>query len=400
VLDNRYSMESSRWRIEVRSIKTGATSTLYESDQFLADFRLISNHELLMSQQLGRGSNSSQLLTATVNLETGSRSVTHVVTTSPDGLQAIFNSTRDGKTLVAITGRFFSAIYIADLGEDQVTMSHIRRLTLNDSHSLPAGWLSDSETVLMFSNRAGHYGIFQQAIDSPDARAIVSGDHDYVRPVVSADGKWLFYFMAGDVSRQQAFSKKTLMRQAMSGGIPQEIDTKSDFYRSMRCAVTVNRCVLSEREGDFIVFYQFDPEKGRGAEWFRAKWSPTVTGFFWDLSHDGTRIAYIDTASGSNDIGIETQSDDKTTKAQLHLDGYDPFATLYWDGTGKGFYVSSYNSNGDVLKLLHVGMDGKVAVLRQQISTQLSWAIPSPNGKHLAFQKFARKSNIWLLKRQ
>jgi hypothetical protein len=156
---------------------------------------------------------------------------------------------------------------------------------------------------------------------------------------------------------------------------------------------------MTEHDNEFAVFYEYDPERGRGREIVRVKWAPELTAFYWDLSFDGAQIAYLDTAMGSSSIALLDISHPSVVRKDLRISGYDPFATLYWDAQGKGFYISSYNSNGDLLKLLHVNIDGQISVVRQQIGTQLSWGIPSPDGQYLMFQKFASKSNIWLLQR-
>lgn len=399
VVDKLLSADSSGSRIESRNVDTGAVSVLYDSSLPIPDFRLTVNNELLISQQPGRTSNSSQLLATTIHLDSGMHSMMRVVASSPDGLQAIFSTTRDGQVLLTVISRFYSAVYVADLLNDGTAIANARRLTLNDSHSLPMGWIAGSHKVLMFSNRSGHFGIFQQAVDSADARALVTDEHDYVRPVVTADKKWLFYFMTQDVSKQAPGMKTTLMRQSLDGSMAQPVDTKADFYRSLRCATSVDKCVIAEHDDHATIFYAFDAIKGRGAELGRIDWVPQTNAFYWDLSHDGTRIAYIDSDKGPNDIGIMTLTGQPAVIKQLHLNGYDAFATLYWDAMGKGFYVSSYGNGGEVVRLMHIGMDGTVQVLRQQVNTWLSWAVPSDDGKYLALQTFARQSNIWLLQR-
>jgi DNA-binding winged helix-turn-helix (wHTH) protein len=386
-------------KIESRSIDNGEAVELFQSELAVTDFRLISANELILSQQLGRGSNSSQLVATQVQLQTGVHGMLKTLLRSPDSLQTAFNATRDGRTMVAIASRYYSSVYVADLVEQGTAMVNARRLTMNDSHNLPSSWLAGSDTVLMFSNRTGHYGIYEQSIHSADAHALVSDNHDYIRPVATADHKWLFYFMPEDILKQEPDLRMTLYRQAMGGGNPEVVDIKSDFYRSLRCATAASTCVIADHEKKQLVFREFDPEHGVGREIMRTEWQPTSTSFYWDLSRDGKTIAFIDTASGLTDISIFA-IDTPAIRKHVHVDGYDPFATLYWDSLDSGCYVSSYNASGDVLSLLHIDLDGKAKLMLQQLNSQLSWAIPSDDGKTLAFQKFSRKSNIWMLSRR
>ena len=400
IVDRLLNIGSPGSRIEARNVETGAVSLLYESSLPIPDFWLTGANELLIAQQPGRTSNSSQLLATTVNLEKGTHSVMRVVATSSDGLQGILNTTRDGKMLVTVVSRFYAAAYVADLAKDGNAITNVRRLTMNDSHNLPTGWIAGTHNVLLFSNRTGHFGIFQQAVDATDARALVSDEHDYVRPAVTADGKSLFYFMTQDISKQRPDMETTLLRQPMSGGVPHIVDAKPDFYRGMRCATTMQRCVIAEHDEHTTTFYLFDPVKGRGDEVGRTNWIPQTNAFSWDISHDGTRIAFIDSTVGTNDIGIMDIDAHSVASKHMHVDSYDVLATLYWDARDQGFYVGTFGVGGEVVRLMHIGLDGSVQVLRQQVDSWYSWAIPSDDGRYLVFQKFARKSNIWLMQRQ
>jgi len=398
VVYSLFTPSSTRARIEARDVETGRVASLYDSPQRIMDFRLLNDNELLLSQQMARGSNVSQLLSVSVHLRTGFHSVSRVLATSSDGVYEDINATRDGRALLALVSRNYSTVQIGVLNHG-AALSNIKRLTMNDSHNLPSSWMPDSHSVLFFSNRTGHYSIFLQDLDSADARVLIADEHDYIRPVVSFDRQWLFYFMPEDASLLADNMNMTMWRQPMNGGVRQLIDTKPDFYRSLRCATTVNKCVMTEHEKQFAMFYEYDPVNGKGRELARVNWTPTLTAFYWDLSFDGSRIAYLDSTKGSNDIALLDIGGPQVVHKELHISGYDPFATLYWDAYAKGFYISSYNSNGDLLKLLHVDLDGKIDVVRQQVGTQLSWGIPSPDGQYLMFQKFASKSNIWLLQR-
>jgi len=399
VLYSLITHASTNSRIEAREIATGTVTVLFESSHFIPDFRLIDDNELLLSQQLGRGNNMSQLVSVAIHLSTGVHSLSSVLAKANDGIYTSINATHDGRTLFAIVGRYFSTVQLASLNKGGHEVENVRRLTLNDSHNLPSAWMPDSKSVVFFSNRTGHYGVYQQGINSTEAQALVSDEHDYFRPVVSADTKWLFYFMPEDVNLLAGNLKVSLFRHALPGRVGQLVDERADFFRAMRCSSRANRCVLVEHDGTVAVFYEFEPEHGKSRELARVNWTPAATSFYWDLSPDGTRIAYLDTTTGPNDIAILDIDTIPVARAAIHSKGFDPFASLYWDANAAGFYVSAYNSHGDLLKLLHVHMDGTADVLRQQVSTSLSWAIPSPDGNYLMFQKFARRSNIWLMER-
>jgi hypothetical protein len=47
--------------------------------------------------------------------------------------------------------------------------------------------------------------------------------------------------------------------------------------------------------------------------------------------------------------------------------------------------------------LLHIGFDGVVRTMMSNQNADLEWAIPSPDGRHLAIVKDSNSSNVWLL---
>jgi hypothetical protein len=70
---------------------------------------------------------------------------------------------------------------------------------------------------------------------------------------------------------------------------------------------------------------------------------------------------------------------------------------LFWGAGGKGWFVSSVTpANGEYL--LHVKPGGESQVLFEQALDGLdTWGIPSPDGNHLAFLKWATASNVWMI---
>ncbi len=394
-----FNANTTRSRIEARNIVSGETTLLFDSPYHIPVFRLLNNDELLVSQQLDGDGNNTQLVSISIHLTSGFHSVARVIAAATNGMQSAFNATKDGRTLLMVMSRYYSTVQIANLNKEGNELSNVIRLTLNDSQNLPSAWAPDSRSVLFFSNRSGHYNIYQQDINSTDAHALTSDAHDYLRPVISADGKWLFYFMPEEITSLAVNLKTSLMRQSMSSDNGQLIDTQADFYRGLHCATGVNKCVLAEHVDRHEIFYEFDPRLGKRKELTHVNWVAPINPFYWDVSYDGSRIAYLDTTKGTNDIIIINIAATPVTTKTIHVTGFDPFATLYWDAYGKGFYVSCCSS-GDLLEQLHIKLDGTAEILRQQVGSQFNWGIPSPDGKYFAFQKLIRKSNIWLLRRQ
>jgi hypothetical protein len=67
-----------------------------------------------------------------------------------------------------------------------------------------------------------------------------------------------------------------------------------------------------------------------------------------------------------------------------------------WSADGRALFVASLVPTG--WRLLRVGLDGRVNVLRQTEGRRFVFSIvPSPDGKHLAFGERTVDSNAWIL---
>jgi hypothetical protein len=67
---------------------------------------------------------------------------------------------------------------------------------------------------------------------------------------------------------------------------------------------------------------------------------------------------------------------------------------LNWATDGNGLFVAT-----TLCQLLYVDMEGRAEVLWQQGITgrNLTWGVPSPDGRHLAMLGYTMDSNVWML---
>src|SRR5207245_10183261 len=56
-------------------------------------------------------------------------------------------------------------------------------------------WTPDSKATLLVSNRGGRYGIYKQLLNEDTAEPLLAGPEGIINPHVSADGKWVLYFV-------------------------------------------------------------------------------------------------------------------------------------------------------------------------------------------------------------
>jgi eukaryotic-like serine/threonine-protein kinase len=113
------------------------------------------------------------------------------------------------------------------------------------------------------------------------------------------------------------------------------------------------------------------------------------------MSPDGSRLASIDEANHMGRIEVLNLSDRTWHEVSLEP-GWGELQSIAWTADGKGFFVTSFLP--DSYNLLRVTLAGKVKPLLRNGHRQ--WTtnpVPSPDGKHLAFQAQTWDSNVWML---
>jgi serine/threonine protein kinase len=280
-------------------------------------------------------------------------------------------------------------VYVADLLAGGMRIRKPRQFTLGED-TYPYGWTPDSKTILFGANRNGPFAIYKQAINSDEAEVFAGGTVGFRKALVSADGKWVMAFLErkpGDPS-----SAGQLMRIPFAGGLAElifQVGPRSDIS----CAnATTNLCVVSEiiKDRNQAVVTALDAVKGRGREIARIDIDPNIQDPYCDcqLSPDGTRLA-VD-LRGEGPIRILSLRGHQEQVIQPK--GLDLHGNYHWAADGRGLYVSS-SVKGNTALLL-VDMQSNAHVVWEHNAT---WAIPSPDGRHLAILGWTQNSNMWMM---
>jgi serine/threonine protein kinase/Tol biopolymer transport system component len=297
--------------------------------------------------------------------------------------------TADGKKLSFLKWIGRSSAQVAELEADGKRIANPRGFAPSEGQDNPLDWTADSKEVIFASNRNGHNGIFKQSLDGDTAEALVTGPYDEVDARVSPDGTSLLYMAETEGSK----GPMQVMRMPVVGGTPLLVLTARP-YSEFRCARSPSSlCVITERTDDRkqMVMTAFDPLQGRGAELARIDLDSEAKKFHWDLSPDGTRIAYTRTPQEA--IEILSLRDDATRT--LYVKGWDDSGSLDWTADGEGFFIAAGVHGGTVL--LHVDLQGNAHVLQKNQGTAAVFARPSPDGRHMVIGGFRIEGNIWTL---
>jgi hypothetical protein len=158
-------------------------------------------------------------------------------------------------------------------------------------------------------------------------------------------------------------------------------------------------CVFSEESPDHkqLIFSAFDPsQEQRRRELARVNLKQPVTGYGWDLSLDGSHLAFAQSDEREGRIQILPLAGGEVR--EVNVKGWTGLWRLFWAADGSGLFVSAYGGLGATL--LYVDLEGRGQVIWRQRFTL--WGaeargIPSPDGRYLAVLVYATDANVWLL---
>ena len=222
------------------------------------------------------------------------------------------------------------------------------------------------------------------------------------------DDKWKGWHNGHREGKPCVEESLRLMRVPVTGGTPQTILNLHTFAEPINrfagrylqppsCAVApANLCVMAERtsNGRQLVFSSFDLFKGRGQELLRYTIEPTAS-YKWALSPDGTRLAVF----ARSEDRIHFLPLNGQAPSELKVKGWNVLQTLYWAPDAKGLFVASVRKRNSVL--LYVDLHGNAKDIWELPGEQDGggdvYAIPSPDGRHLAIRGWNINSNMWML---
>jgi len=317
-------------------------------------------------------------------------------------------ATSDGKQLGVFEWRPHSSVYVSELQAGGEHASTPVRLTREESWNHPLAWTADSKTILFSSSRTGKDVIFKQVLgqDTAEPLLALAKSEGLVGACLSPDGSWVYYttssydegpmvsskIMRDPVTDVLPMAMSKIMQVPITGGAPQLVLT-ANIEEWPRCARTpASLCAIAERTPDRkqLVFTALDPVKGRGRELARSNVEAT-TGYHWDLSPDGTRIALLKHRDGKVQI---LSLNGGAVRSIVSKEG-TTLSSVVWTADGKGLFVSSYTGRG--ADMLHMDFQGSTRLLWEQPGGIEIYGVPSPDGQHLAMRGWNVEGNIWMM---
>jgi len=298
----------------------------------------------------------------------------------------------DGKEVVALRDvDSHPNIYVADLPPtlEYPRFTRIRRLTFTEADEYPHAWTPDSRSLIFESSRSGKSDLFRQEIDGSEAKPLLLSDRHKALARITPDGKWIFY------NEQIPANRWNLMRFPMKGGQAKIVLANQPVQGEFACALgATGRCVARTVQNGQFLFWDLNSEGGKGRELAKTAWSPAIVGD-WDISPDGSQVAIpnhdphkatirlvpLDARAGTSEKIV-------TVRTLKNLSG------VVWAADGKGWYVAVGDANRGVLYF--VDLEGRVRTNLME-SIRATYAVPSPDGRHVAFADWTVSANVWKL---
>jgi Tol biopolymer transport system component len=79
----------------------------------------------------------------------------------------------------------------------------------------------------------------------------------------------------------------------------------------------------------------------------------------------------------------------------ITVKGWETLTTVAWAADGKSLFVSSFKDRGPVI--LTVYLQGNARLLWEHLGGIDTYAVPSPDGRHLAMRAWNVEGNLWMM---
>jgi len=391
----------SEFLIETRGLSTGKPVVIHTEHRFNRQAEILEWQPLVSWTHDSRvifalheahpNEDDSNAWAVPLDPQSGSPIGKPVRLTSGLGAIASFSVTADGRRLAFIKNSLQPQVYVGELDPAVKALKNNRRLTLDQRGSVPTSWTRDDLSVILNSGRNGRSEIFKQQIDQPTAELLVT---DAARNVgdgrLSTDGSEVLYFSSP--IDDSAPNSLRLMRVPTEGGPPRILleAPDLDYHQCARAPATI--CLYSRQDntGQETIF-RFDPADGTSKEFLKITDLPFPS---WNISPDGALLAVYAPDPLAGRIRLFSVRDGSSRN--LLVKGWTGLSSLDWAADSRSFFVSAMRPNGTIV-LLNIDLQGNAHPLLEQKNGEFCWAIPSPDGKHLASMLMKGESNAWML---
>jgi hypothetical protein len=300
-------------------------------------------------------------------------------------------STRDGAQLLVLNRSADMAVFIGEIGTSKA-ISNVRRFTLNNGSNFPDAWTPTNDAVIYESDVNGRWDLFLQGVGSRLPKPLNANPSLHkVMAQLAPDGKsLLFTAFSTQPEPDGAERRKKLLWMPLKGGEARTVPLQEPLDE-FRCSMGITRrCILRKTEGrKWFHYFDLDPVTGQGEELARTAWQDPIVGE-WSVSPDGNTVAIPNHDPRSGILRLISLNGKGET--ELNLPNISQISGVVWSVDSPGWYVTVLTNLGG--RMIYVTPDGKTRALGD------FWglALPSPNGRLIAFRDHKAPANAWILR--
>jgi Tol biopolymer transport system component/DNA-binding winged helix-turn-helix (wHTH) protein len=308
----------------------------------------------------------------------------------------------DAKVSAGISADSRHVLFLRWAGAPEVYVAEVKaggglgtphRLSLDERRNMPFAWTPDSKSVIFTSDRDGALHIFKQSIDQPAPDLLVGGDKNVQGARLIPDGTEILYLLTP--STTDADRRTQLMRVPLSGGTPHLVLAELGITNVQCARAPSTVCIFSKFSPNGLVFMTFDPLSGKENEFTRIE-DPEWYLHNWTLSPDGSTLALSKKHRIQEPATIRLLPVAGGTERTISFQPWSGVGYIDWAADGRSLWVRASSPAG-TQTLLNVDLHGKAKPVLQESEMDLGWAIPAPDGRHLAIWEASDSSNAWLL---
>jgi DNA-binding winged helix-turn-helix (wHTH) protein/Tol biopolymer transport system component len=316
------------------------------------------------------------------------------LTAAPDLVSGL-SASADGKRIIYAKSYLNPGIYVSEVNSGDKQLSNPRRLTLDNWRDYPFSWTADSKAVLFSSDRDGTFHIFKQQLDQSAPELLIGGNEETSLPRLAPDNASILFEVWPTLGKPE--TPRRVMRVPASGGPPQLVLQHSGLG-NMQCArPPSDLCLYDSRSATQVSFFRFDPMTGKSEELPQIRIQDEASyAYNWTLSPDGKILATAKGKAVQKDPNITFVSVEDGSKRTVTAQAWAGINSIDFATDSRSVWASAYTNTGK-WALLNIDLQGHTETMIEDAQMAVGWAIPSPDGKHLAFWKARGTSNVWML---
>jgi DNA-binding winged helix-turn-helix (wHTH) protein/Tol biopolymer transport system component len=314
------------------------------------------------------------------------------LTAAPDLVSGL-SASANGKRIIYTKNYLNPGIYISEVNGKQLGTP--QRLTLDNWRDYPFSWTADSKAVLFSSDRDGTFHIFKQRLDQSAPELLIGGNEETSLPRLAPDNATILFEVWPTLGKPE--TPRRVMRVPVSGGPPQLV-LQHDGLGNIQCArPPSDLCLYDSRSATQVSFFRFDPTTGKSEDLPQIRIQDEASyAYNWTLSPDGKILATAKGKAVQKDPNITFISVEDGTRRTVTAQAWAGINSIDFAADAHSVWASAYTNTGK-WALLNIDLQGHTRTMIEDAQMAVGWAIPSPDGKHLAFWKARGTSNVWML---